>query len=240
MMDISITLLIIKVVLFLNYRIMWDELVTFPVFHLFIDPRNHMFLLLRSPMTVVMILAIYLLFVQKIGPQFMSNRKPYQLRSILLGYNLLQVFFNFYTATAGFYYSYWQPDFDYAGQNHYNGTTTSYILANICYFYFWTKIFDLFDTVFFVLRKKSNQISFLHLYHHGTMIFVEYIHNKYFAGMYEICWRDFFIAFHFKLWENGLLGTLSCVRDIFESMGCLIYNQLHTFRMECTPVYHIW
>lgn len=135
-------------------------------------------------MTVVMILASYLLFVQRIGPQFMSNRKPYQLRSILICYNLLQVFFNFYTAVYGFYYSYWQPDFDYAGYNHYNETTTiaKHILANICYFYFWTKIFDLFDTVFFVLRKKSNQISFLHLYHHCTMIFVEFIHNKYFAG----------------------------------------------------------
>lgn len=135
-------------------------------------------------MTVVMILASYLLFVQRIGPQFMSNRKPYQLRSILICYNLLQVIFNFYTAVYGFYYSYWQSDFDYAGYNHYNETTTiaKHTLANICYFYFWTKIFDLFDTVFFVLRKKSNQISFLHLYHHCTMIFVEFIHNKYFAG----------------------------------------------------------
>lgn len=158
-----------------------------------IDPRNHEFLLVRSPLSVLMLLGAYLLFVQRIGPQFMSHRKPYQLRSILLTYNLLQVIFNFYTATAGFYFSYWQPDFDYAGSNHYNEAITTqatrYALANICYFYFWTKVFDLFDTVFFVLRKKSNQISFLHIYHHCTMIFVEYIHNKYFAGMYGICVR---------------------------------------------------
>lgn len=181
-----------RVVFIKNYNDMMYICFVFVL--IFPDPRNHSFLLLKSPISVVMILATYLLFVQKIGPHLMSNRKPYQLRSVLLAYNLLQVFFNFYTATAGFYFSYWQPDFDYAGYNHYNGaiaTTTSYTLANICYFYFWTKIFDLFDTVFFVLRKKSNQISFLHIYHHCTMIFVEYIHNKYFAGMYEICWRDF-------------------------------------------------
>ena len=31
---------------------------------------------------------------------------------------------------------------------------------------FYTKLVDLLDTIFFVLRKKSNQISFLHVYHH--------------------------------------------------------------------------
>lgn len=169
-----------------------------------------------------MILGAYLLFVQRIGPQFMVHRKPYQLRSILLTYNFLQVIFNFYTATAGFYHSYWQPDFDYAGYNHYNGTittTTSFALANICYFYFWTKVFDLFDTVFFVLRKKSNQISFLHIYHHCTMIFVEYIHNKYFAGMHERCgvglvWKlDYFSILRIKDKGMSMQGRIQVKGD---------------------------
>ncbi|XP_054155127.1 elongation of very long chain fatty acids protein AAEL008004-like [Oppia nitens] len=32
--------------------------------------------------------------------------------------------------------------------------------------YFYTKLVDLLDTIFFVLRKKSSQITFLHVYHH--------------------------------------------------------------------------
>lgn len=36
--------------------------------------------------------------------------------------------------------------------------------------YFAAKISELFDTVFFVLRKKNNQITFLHLYHHSVMV----------------------------------------------------------------------
>jgi len=40
----------------------------------------------------------------------------------------------------------------------------------------WTllvKIIDLIETILFVLRKKNNQISFLHTYHHlSTLIFV--------------------------------------------------------------------
>ncbi|XP_063709221.1 very long chain fatty acid elongase 7-like [Culicoides brevitarsis] len=148
------------------------------------DPRNCDFLLLRSPLYIFLILTLYLSFVRKIGPHFMSQRKPYQLRGILLAYNLFQVIFSFVIATSGLYYSYWQPDFDYFGLHHFatpNGEPR-YALAVICYLYFWAKVCDLFDTVFFVLRKKSNQISFLHLYHHCIMIVVEFIHNKFFAG----------------------------------------------------------
>ena len=38
------------------------------------------------------------------------------------------------------------------------------------------------DTVFFVLRKKNNQISFLHVYHHATMFPIWWIGIKWVAG----------------------------------------------------------
>ncbi len=37
------------------------------------------------------------------------------------------------------------------------------------WWYFFSKLIEFLDTVFFVLRKKNNQISFLHMYHHATM-----------------------------------------------------------------------
>lgn len=41
----------------------------------------------------------------------------------------------------------------------------------ICaYAYFLLKILDLFDTIFFVLRKRARQISFLHVYHHIAIL----------------------------------------------------------------------
>lgn len=36
--------------------------------------------------------------------------------------------------------------------------------------------------VFFVLRKKYNQITFLHVYHHGGMVLAGYIVSKFMAG----------------------------------------------------------
>ncbi len=36
--------------------------------------------------------------------------------------------------------------------------------------YWQTKIFELLDTVFMILRHRSRQVSFLHVYHHSTML----------------------------------------------------------------------
>ena len=38
------------------------------------------------------------------------------------------------------------------------------------------------DTVFFVFRKKNNQISFLHVYHHATMFPGHWVGLKWVAG----------------------------------------------------------
>lgn len=37
------------------------------------------------------------------------------------------------------------------------------------------KFMDLVETVFFVLRKKDSQVSFLHLYHHIVVIYYGYM-----------------------------------------------------------------
>lgn len=45
---------------------------------------------------------------------------------------------------------------------------------NITYAYFINKIIDLLDTIFFVLRKKYKQVTFLHVYHHIMMVYTVY------------------------------------------------------------------
>lgn len=54
--------------------------------------------------------------------------------------------------------------------------------ASGVYIYFVIKIVDLLDTMFFVLRKKASQVSFLHLYHHAGIVFGSWVIVKYVAG----------------------------------------------------------
>ena len=43
-------------------------------------------------------------------------------------------------------------------------------LQSFMILYWQTKIVELLDTVFMILRHKSRQVSFLHVYHHATML----------------------------------------------------------------------
>lgn len=55
-------------------------------------------------------------------------------------------------------------------------------MARAVWLYYIAKITELLDTVFFVLRKKQNQITGLHMYHHTLMPLAGFIGLKYFAG----------------------------------------------------------
>ena len=51
-------------------------------------------------------------------------------------------------------------------------------LTPFFYWYHISKKLELLDTVFMVLRHKSSQISFLHVYHHSSMLILsDYAHN---------------------------------------------------------------
>jgi hypothetical protein len=43
-------------------------------------------------------------------------------------------------------------------------------VMNALYWYYISKVIELFDTVWMVLRKKDRQISFLHLLHHSAIV----------------------------------------------------------------------
>ncbi|GLH14845.1 Elongation of very long chain fatty acids protein F, partial [Gryllus bimaculatus] len=61
---------------------------------------------------------------------------------------------------------------DYVGIQIYNGS----------YFYYLNKQFDLLETVFFILRKKFNQVTYLHLFHHISVSSGSWYGTKYYPG----------------------------------------------------------
>lgn len=50
------------------------------------------------------------------------------------------------------------------------------------YLYYILKVYDLLDTLFFVLRKKTSHISFLHVYHHFFVTLVAFVTLKFVPG----------------------------------------------------------
>ncbi|XP_048485125.1 elongation of very long chain fatty acids protein 7 [Plutella xylostella] len=132
-------------------------------------PEVDSYPLMSSPVPVLLIISSYLLFIFKIGPALMQNRKPFALKNTLMVYNIAQVIYSAYLAQRYFRHLV-NTDFISTQCNITDSSSLRQeILAHI-YVYFLAKISELLDTVFFVLRKKNNQVTFLHVYHHSLMM----------------------------------------------------------------------
>lgn len=59
-----------------------------------IDDEVDSWMFMNSPWPIFSILFLYLLFVLKLGPAFMENRKPYSLKMPILLYNMFQTLYN--------------------------------------------------------------------------------------------------------------------------------------------------
>ncbi|KAL0277858.1 UNVERIFIED_CONTAM: hypothetical protein PYX00_004990 [Menopon gallinae] len=147
-----------------------------------VDPRTKEWFLVDNPLPLLLILTTYLAFCTKIGPRIMRNRKPLKLTEVLMVYNVIQVIVSiiiFHEGLMGgwlFHYNYKCQPVDYSDN------PVARRMATAVWYYYMCKIIELLDTVFFVLRKKDNQVSFLHLYHHTLMPVCAWIGVKWLPG----------------------------------------------------------
>lgn len=63
---------------------------------IFIDEVVDSWMFMRTPWPMFIILTAYLLFVLKLGPQMMKNREPFEIKHIVMIYNLTQTAYNMY------------------------------------------------------------------------------------------------------------------------------------------------
>lgn len=131
------------------------------------DPRVRDWPLMSDPTAIWCILAGYLYFVFKLGPQLMRHRDPFKLENVIRCYDLIQIVFCGWLVVEAIRLGYFFGEYNILCQAvDYSNSKLSLQTAWRAWFYFVIKVIDLLDTVFFVLRKKQSQISFLHVYHH--------------------------------------------------------------------------
>ena len=115
---------------------------------------------MNGPTRITIIIVGYLYFCLSLGPILMMNRKPFVLRKIMFIYNIMTIILNLYFFIQSLYYlDYGRRLFDFKFPDHTIITDVDVEQISLTHFYLWTKLLDLFDTIFFVLRKKNNQIS---------------------------------------------------------------------------------
>ncbi|OQR68360.1 elongation of very long chain fatty acids protein 4-like [Tropilaelaps mercedesae] len=144
-------------------------------------------ILFDNPSMVLVLIASYMAFVLKLGPVYMRRRKPYNLRLIMRIYNLSQM-----VANVWFCYQAIELAWRYRNLEVFHlpclpptteipdlegpGDTEHLIFFSVAYFY--VRVLDLLDTVFFVLAKKFSHVSFLHVYHHVVVVTTAYVYLR--------------------------------------------------------------
>lgn len=129
--------------------------------------------LVRKEWQCWIIMACYAIFINYLGPAIMKNKKPLDLRWLMIPYNILLVFANFYIFKE-FAKIRWSGREDVTCENMYvkldpKTDPHKYRLVEVIWYFYMTKYIELLDTVIFVLRKKERQLSRLHIIHHTTV-----------------------------------------------------------------------
>ncbi|XP_051162075.1 elongation of very long chain fatty acids protein 4-like [Leptopilina boulardi] len=175
------------------------------------DTRVKGLLFMDSPWPMILILFSYLYFVFQCGPRFMKNRPAYELKSFIKFYNIFQIISNAYLVKEILAV---HPDavalrcmpIDYSNN------PDAVRMVRMTYFVFLLKIVDLIETGMFVLRKKYNQISWLHLYHHFTTALVAWISTRYIAGGMAVFYPAMNCSVHVIMYTYYLLSTTDSLK----------------------------
>jgi len=146
------------------------------------DPRVDDWMFMSSPWPVLAICAVYYYVVRIAGPRFMKDRPPYDIKNIMIVYNLFQTFFSLwiFLKTCSFWVS---GKYNWLCQPvDYSDSEDGWAAADMVWWYFFSKFVDYLDSIFFVLRKKFSHLSTLHVVHHGIMPFTAWWGIKFVGG----------------------------------------------------------
>lgn len=147
------------------------------------DARQNDWVTMSSPVPILVISVIYVLLVTWLGPLYMQNKEPFTwLKNVMVVFNIIQVVFYmyiFYLLIAGG----WNGTYSLKCQAcDYSNSKEGILMLHASYWYWFSKLTDLVDTFFFVVNKKYQHISLLHVIHHAIMPINTYFVIRYMPG----------------------------------------------------------
>ncbi|GAB6032928.1 hypothetical protein CHUAL_012123 [Chamberlinius hualienensis] len=142
------------------------------------DPK---YWLLQSIKPIIFFTTLYYLMVIY-GPKWMKNRKPMNLKFFVFVYNIAISILNLYIFLELAIYS-TRLKYNWLCEPIRTSREPEEMrLLDSAYYYLVSKVFEFLDTFFIIVRKKNNQLSFLHVYHHSSMLVLCWILGRWFPG----------------------------------------------------------
>jgi hypothetical protein len=143
---------------------------------------------MSSPYPLLGMFLAYLWMIFKVLPEFMASRKPYNLSSIIRVYNVFQVIACMYFVAKfhehGFSFKdTWKCEHP-RDDEVLNGKLIG--LLEDHWLFIFLRLIEFIETAFFLLRKKTSQVSALHIYHHISTVALLWVHLKFNGGLMDI------------------------------------------------------
>ncbi|XP_070502204.1 very long chain fatty acid elongase 7-like [Chironomus tepperi] len=142
-----------------------------------------------NPTPVLAIFTVYFILL-KIGPMLMANRQPFKLTTTIRIYNIIQILgCSYFSSLSHLKFNYsplksiWKCETNNMYINSHDDVVEIYHLN---WLFYWLRLIELFETMFFIMRKKQEQISFLHVYHHISTLFFLYLAYRYSAEVMDM------------------------------------------------------
>eukprot|EP00048_Salpingoeca_helianthica_P020236 m.5590 g.5590 ORF g.5590 m.5590 type:complete len:272 (-) comp4564_c0_seq1:24-839(-) len=170
---------------------------------------------LAAPSTILAIAAVYLIIVALLV-RLTAQREAASMAGAMRVYNLAQIALCSYMTYGLFWTLYEAPPLDwevfgvrlpniFALNAPFTQETEFFI-----FLHYFSKLVDFCDTFFIILRKKNEQLTFLHVYHHASIIAIWGIllHWGYGGG-----------AVAFGAWINSLVHVLMYSHYLITSFG---------------------
>ena len=165
--------------------------------------------LMDSPYPFLNIFVMYLVIVKYVGPKFMENRKPFNLNNFTRIYNLYQVISCIYIVSLS-------PAFlgSFNPYKCHSGKIMDPFLLKISWFIIMLRASEFVETIVFVLRKKQNQVSWLHIYHHIAVVSLLWLFFKYSTTQNEINIIGVNSAVHVVMYSYYFLSSFNAFKSI--------------------------
>ncbi|KAF2878911.1 hypothetical protein ILUMI_27256 [Ignelater luminosus] len=190
------------------------------------DHRVNNWPLMSTPLYPTALIILYLYIVYKALPAYMAKRKAYNLKTVLAIYNMFQVIacvlLIYGVATSGWItrYSLGCELCDFSEDK---------MAVRMAGYVWWTmmlKIIELIETLFFTLRKKYNQVTVLHVYHHASTFAVAWLAVKFYpGGMLTL-----------NIILNCFIHVLMYTYYFLSSLGPKMQKRLETLKPKLTAV----
>lgn len=188
--------------------------------------------LIRSPWPVLILTSLYILTVCLIGPSYMKNRDPFKLKQAIRFYNLVEVFL------AAYLFSRMYDAIGNLGNlfdcskvfSLTDGSSERiYAMARLILI---VRLTEYLDTIFFILRKKHNQVTFLHVYHHAFVPMYAYWILRTAPTRFNVYILIINSLIHVIMYSYYFLATFHARDDVYKTQYSRFRNNFLAFMVS--------